>query len=837
MRHPMAVDRVAEVFADPAGLTAAQHAARLARYGPNAIVAPRPHRWLAVIAETARDPMIWFLIGCAVLYAALGQRQEALTLVVALVPLVGMDIYLHQRTEASTEGLGQQLAATATVIRDGATGQVAALDVVPGDLVVVASGELVPADGLVVGGDRIQVDEAALTGESAAVRKRALAAAPAGAGEVRVDGEACAFAGTRVLTGPVQVRVVATGGETLYGAIVASAARTDSQRTPLQVAVAGLVRVLLVIAGLVCVTLAFVRLRQGQGWADAVISAATLAIAVLPEEFPVVLTVFLGVGVFRLARRKALVRRAVCVENIGRVSCICSDKTGTITAGRLTVEDLVPAPGLTVDALLGALALASRADSGDPLDEAVLERARAAPPAVAGARLAEFPFTEDRRRETTIVAADDGPRAVMKGSPEVVLAACLLDDAARARWATEVAAAGARGRKVIAAASRPVELDAIGAEPSTGFTFAGLVTLVDPVRPGVVEAIAACRGSGIRVIMLTGDHPTTAEAIAAEVGLGDAGRPRVATGVDVTARLAGGDAEVLTELDVVARALPAHKLAIVVALQAAGEIVAVTGDGVNDVPALLAADVGIAMGERGTRSAREVAAMVLLDDNFRTIAHAIAEGRQLFRNLQRGFLYLLMVHLPLVVTATLIPLAGYPVLYLPLHVIWLEALIHPTAMLAFQAPAAAAGTDRLGRAPPRRSPHIFEPAQWGMVVAVGVLIAAVIVATYDRSLGPTQDVAHARTMSLAVLTLASATITGFLSRLATAAARWLVAATVASTVALIQVPALARALHLSPLHLDDWGLAVAGAVGAIGVPAAAVAWWPWRRRSVSPPPG
>jgi len=812
VKHLLPVARLTSVFRDPGGLAPADRLARRARHGENRILESEGRTWLALARDTAGDPMIWFLVACAVLYAALGEITEAVTLTVALLPLVGMDLYLHRRTRASTEGLGRQLAATAVLISEGTSRAVPAIELVPGDLVEISSGEGFPADGVIVGGERLQVDEATLTGESHPVDKRALPELPTGTGDVALDSVYWGLAGTRLLTGRARMRVALTGTETLYGGIVASTRGEAHVRTPLQVAIGGLVRGLLVAAAVVCVMLALVRLRQGQGWVDALVSAATLAIAVLPEEFPVVLTVFLGVGVYRLARRRALVRRAVAVENIGRVSCVCSDKTGTITRGALAVDTVIAADGVGEAELMILAATASRADSGDPLDAAIIEAATSRGLTARAGRVAEMPFTEDRRRETAIVEADGHLTAVTKGSPEVILAACGLDPTALAAWVARVAALGADGKKVVACAWSAV---AQATEPARGLRLAGLIAFADPPRPGVAEAIARCRAAEIRVIMLTGDHPATAAAIARMIGLGGAA-PRVAAGEEVVAALERGERGAMAGVDVVARALPAHKLAIVRALQAAGEVVAVTGDGVNDVPALLAADVGIAMGERGTRSARDVAAMVLLDDDFQTITHAITEGRQLFTNLQQAFTYLLMVHLPLVATATFIPLAGYPIMYLPLHIVWLEALIHPTAMLAFQAPASAA----IGRSPPRRSPRIFTRGEWTYVLAVGALVMTAIGVTYDRSLGPANDVAHARTMGIAVLTLSSAAITAVLARLGTAAARWMVALTVASTVALVQIPALARLAHLSPLHLDDWGLATAGALAAIAIPTA-----------------
>ncbi|MEK7387890.1 MAG: HAD-IC family P-type ATPase, partial [candidate division NC10 bacterium] len=317
-----------------------------------------------------------------------------------------------------------------------------------------------------------------------------------------------------------------------------------------------------------------------------------------------------------------------------------------------------------------------------------------------------------------------------------------------------------------------------------------------------------CREGLIHTIMVTGDHPLPARAVAREIGLGGT-EPVVISGDEIEARVARGEGATLRRVDVIARAAPAQKLALVKALQDAGEIVAVTGDGVNDVPALQAADVGIAMGERGTRSAREVAAIVLLDDNFRTIVRAIGEGRQLFRNLQLSFLYLLMVHIPLVITAAFVPLAGYPLLYLPVHIVWLEMIIHPTALLVFQELPASERLQPVATGGPAR---FFSRRDWAVIAAVGGLITAFVVAGYLASLGEGGRVEHGRAMALAVLTLASAALTVVLSGLRTWTSRAVAAGTVALSVALVQTPVLARLLHLEPLHLGDWILAVVAAI-------------------------
>lgn len=812
MRHPLPLHRLPSL-ADDGGLDDEEARARLQTYGPNTILEDAEAPWLRIATDTARDPMIWFLVGSAALYAVLGSYREAVTLLAAIAPLIAMDALLHRRTIASTRGLSELLAAHATVVRSGRERSVPAVELVPGDLVRVVSGESFPADGVLVGGAGLQVDESSLTGESFPVRKQVVRGPPRDGAEPAVDAACWGFAGTRLLTGRAAVRIAHTAGETLYGQIVRTATRSTSERTPLQVAIGGLVATLLIVAVALCAALAFVRLRQGQGWVDALVSAATLAVAALPEEFPVVFTVFLGVGVYRLAKRRALVRRAVCVENIGRVSVICSDKTGTITEGRLRLQHLLPAGNTAPAELLRWAALASRRDSGDPLDRAILERADADGVATEGDIVMAFPFTEDRRVETSVARVAGELVAAAKGTPEVILARTELPEAERAAWLDRVRALGDEAHKVIACATRPLSEAWVGGEPDRGFRFVGLLACEDPVRDGVADAVAACHRAHIRVLLVTGDHPATAAAVAREVGLG--GRePRVVTGaeLDDLCRARGGACP--PDVDVIARALPGHKLTAVRALRGAGEVVAVTGDGVNDVPALQAADIGIAMGERGTRSARDVAAMVLLDDNFRTIVQAIAEGRQLFRNLQRSFQYLLMIHVPLVATATVIPFAGYPLLYLPIHILWMEAIIHPTAMLAFQAPSPGA----LDAAPPRRSSKFFSALDWGAVLATGLLATLLVAATYDRGLGAHRDVEHARAMSLVALSLVGASMTIALSRLRTRAARWLTVATVLSAVVLVQIAPLASALHMSPLHLDDWLLAAAGATATVGVP-------------------
>lgn len=794
------------------GLSTVEVTERRAQYGANTIIEAQSFGWKDIASQTGRDPMIWFLLGTSLLFMWIGDYTEAVVLAVALVPIVGMDTYLHRRTQASTEGLAGRLATTASVIRNGAVLTLASESLVPGDLVIVPEGGSFPADGLIVEGRELQVDESTLTGEAMPVRKTAFTDSVQECSDVRIEGAHWGLAGTRLLMNDAKLRIVFTGSETLYGQIVRTARSGTHENTPLQQATSSLVTVLILVSAVICIALAATRYYQGHGLIDALVSALTLAVAALPEEFPVVLTFFVGVGVYRLAKRQALVRRGVVVENIGRVTCICSDKTGTLTEGNLRLAHCVPINGATEEDLLRVAARASRVASADPLDQAIL--ARAGRELVEQPVLATFPFTESRRRETSIRRNTSGALScATKGAPETILGFTGLNAEENHLWQTKAEQLAATGHKVIACAECMIDGKSwAGEEPDREYNFLGLLAFEDPVRPGVAEAVAEARRADIRVIMVTGDHSATARTIAKEVGIGD-GNPRVIEGEELSRIIEKND---LGTVDVIARAVPAVKLELVLALQRTGEIVAVTGDGVNDAPALQRANIGIAMGEGGARTAREVASIVLLDDNFRTIVRAIAEGRQLFKNLRLSFAYLLMVHIPLVTTAALIPFFGFPLLYLPAHIVWLELIIHPTALLVFQQLPTTSSLERVRRTAKLR---FFNWKEWSLIVLTGTLTTALVLVSYAHGLNETQDVEHARTMSLVALVVASSTITVGLSSLRTKTAVFVVIMATGSAIAFAQIPLIAGVFHLTPLHDDDWLFALFGGVvaGALAI--------------------
>lgn len=832
MRRDIPLARLKTLPVTGQGLSSEEIAGQRQRYGRNDIVETAANPWLELARDTLKDPMIWFLIGTGAVYAILGSYTEAVSLLVAILPLIGMDFFLHRRTQASTEGLSRQLSQTAVAIRGGTAMEIPAVDLVPGDLVRVATGEPFPADGLIVEGLDLQADESSLTGEAFPIAKHLLAWPPAANAQTDnglwVDEAHWGFAGTRLLTGKLTLRVVFTGAETLYGEIVQAAATGQRERTPLQEAIGNLVTTLMVFAGVLCLILAGVRLHQGHDWVDALVSAATLAVAALPEEFPVVFTVFLGVGVYRLARQKALVRRGVSVENIGRVTCVCSDKTGTLTEGRLRLQHIVPAADHSEDELLRWAALASRLDTGDPMDTAIIGSFSQRSPVAAHMEvLATYPYTEQRRRESAVVQIDGKRIAVSKGSPEILLPLSSLTVHEQRTWTAEIESLAEQGHKVLACLYWDIGPDWQGGEPDRAGQFAGLLAFEDPVRAGAHDAVRECREAGIRVIMVTGDHPATAACIARELGLIE-GAGGVILGDALARRVENGKTSRIDDFAVVARALPTQKLLLVRALKARGEIVAVTGDGVNDVPALQAADIGIAMGERGTRSAREAAAIVLLDDNFRTIVRAIAEGRQLFRNLQLSFQYILLLHIPLVITATVIPLMGYPILYMPIHIVWYETLIHPTALLVFQELPAHGPLQPASR---RTAARFFSLGEWALIAIIGTLLTALLLWSHHRSLQPGLNIEHARAMAMVILCVASAATTAVLSGLRTPAAWVMTLLTMAVAGLFVQVPWFASHLFLQPLHSDDWLIAAIGGFVCIAVPIALYWFGRWATHS------
>ena len=728
------------------GLTRATAAQRLAEGGPNLLPGSTPKTLLAIVLGVLVEPMFVMLLVAGGIYLLLGDRAEALFLLAFVFVVIGITLAQERKTQRALESLRDLSAPRALVIRDGRELRIAGREVVRGDLLVLHDGDRVAADAQLVQG-QLTVDESLLTGEAVPMDKLpnpklAELAIPGG------DGTSTLYASTLVTKGVGFAVVGATGAGTAVGRIGQALATTGEMTSGLQQSTRRLIRNLTVIALLLAVSLVLVNwLWDGRSLLESLLSGIALAMAILPQEIPVILTVFLALGAWRISKKKVLTRRMSAVEALGAVTVLAVDKTGTLTQNRMEVAELtagdanfIASPGTelseTFHLLVEFAMLATPTDPFDPMEKAIQ--------IFGHTRLAGTEHIHDDRRPEfqyelspnilAITRVFSGTRPAThllatKGAPEAVADLCHLADEARCAIQSQVEAMAERGLRVLGVAKGEWQAGSPDAPwpPSQhdfDFTFLGLVGFFDPPRPEVPAAIAECRAAGIRILMLTGDHPATARAIARLVGLSD--RPEVITGVEIAALDDIGLRQRLLQVDLCARLQPEQKLRLVRVLQQAGDVVAMTGDGVNDAPALKAADVGIAMGERGTDVAREAAALVLLDDSFASIVAAIAQGRRIYDNVVKAARFVFAVHLPVIALALLPALLNWPTLLLPVHIAVLELLIDPACSTVFEAEPAAA--DIMCRPPRPLHSSPFAAGNIGFALTQGLGIAVILLA-------------------------------------------------------------------------------------------------------------
>ncbi|WP_313671015.1 cation-translocating P-type ATPase [Sandarakinorhabdus sp.] len=706
------------------GLTSAEAAARLAADGPNDLPRPGTRGLPRIIIDVLKEPMLALLLGGGFVYLLLGERTDALVLVGFAGLSILITVVQEQRTERALAALRDLASPRALVIRDGQRQRIAGRDVVVGDVLVLGEGDRVPADGWLLQGDGLLVDESLLTGESLPVGKQAADSAPP-AGPPGGDGLPQLYAGTLVVRGAGLAQISATGATTHMGQIGLMLATVDTEvpRLTLQTR-----RLVLWFAGFgLAASLAAVLLYgllRG-GWLQAVLAGIALGMAMLPEEFPVVLTVFMAMGAMRLSRQRVLVRRATAIESLGAATVLCADKTGTLTQNRMAVQSLwLPDAGLvepmahTDLAALGRLA--SPPHATDPMDIAfhTLTADLGAPP-VAGDVLHLYPLAPGH---PVMAQVWSSAQVAAKGAPEAIARLCRLDAAALARLEAAAEAMAAQGLRVLALAEcaspdGPLP-DALADLP---LQFRALVGIADPLRADVPAAVRACQAAGVRVVMITGDYPETARAIAAQAGIAPL---ETLTGAELDTLDDAALSRRLAGVGVCARIQPRQKLRIVEALKAGGAVVTMTGDGVNDAPALKAAHIGIAMGGRGTDVAREASAIVLLNDDFGAIVTAMRLGRRIHDNLQKAMGFIMAVHIPIAGLALLPLLFGLPLLLGPVHIALLEMIIDPVSALAFEAEDAEA--DAMTRPPRAPDAPLFAPAQLAAALLEGAVILALV---------------------------------------------------------------------------------------------------------------
>jgi P-type Ca2+ transporter type 2C len=772
------------------GLSTAAAIAQLQQDGPNELPSAQSRSLLAIAWGTLQDPIFLLLVGGGVIYWFLGDLQEALILLGFVFFLMGISLYQEGKTEHAIAALRDLSSPRALVIRDGQRQRIAGRDVVRGDLCVLAEGDRIPADAIVLSCSNLSTDESLLTGESLPVRKVAVVG-PVKLARPGGDDLPFVYSGTLVVQGQGVIQVQAIGAQTEMGKIGNALQAVKPEATALQREMNRLVARLFSIALALCVAIVVIYRFTTGDWLKGILAGITLAMAILPNEFPVVVTIFLALGAWRISQHHVLARRVAAVETVGAATVLCVDKTGTLTLNQMAVQQLWAYDPLTPSSLydLGLQTaaplpealhelvefciLASQRDPFDPMEKAFKQLGDSYLTDTEHLHydwklLREYPLSPDLLAMSHVwQSADDKQYEIAaKGAPEAIADLCHFAPEQQQILAARVSAMAAQGLRVLGVAKVAL-LEAPPAflppHPSIDpghlpekqhdfpFQFLGLVGLSDPVRPTVAAAIQECYGAGIRVVMITGDYPVTAQAIARQIGLTPGGG--ILTGAQLEQM---DDAELSQQIqttNIFARAVPEQKLRIVNALQNKGEVVAMTGDGVNDAPALKAAQIGIAMGQRGTDVARESAALVLLDDDFSSIVQAVKLGRRIFDNLRKAMAYLVAIHIPIAGMSLIPVLFKQPLVLLPIHVAFLHLIIDPACSIVLEAePAESTVMQR----PPRNPKEpLFGRRTVGLALLQGVGILAIVLTIFVIALARGQGELDARALTFTTLILAN----------------------------------------------------------------------------------
>jgi P-type Ca2+ transporter type 2C len=755
------------------GLSVEEAAHRLQTEGANELPTAKRSGIIGLIAGVLREPMLLLLVACGAIYFLLGDVQEALLLLTFVFVVIGITLYQEHKTERALDALRDLSSPRALVIRDGREYRVPGREVVPGDLVILAEGDRVPADAVLLAGSNLRVDESLLTGESVAVRKQH-SLNPEDEDQARPGGDGTCFvySGTLVVGGQATALVRATGAATEIGAIGKALESLEPERTRLQREIDRLVLTLALVGGGLCAVVVIVYGFSRADWLGGFLAGITLAMAMLPEEFPVVLTVFLALGAWRLSQNRVLTRRMPAVETLGSVTALCVDKTGTLTQNRMSVarlDDGATSFSAGTDAttvpdelheLMEFAMLASKRRPFDPMEIAFREFGAAT---LSGTEhlhedwelVAEYPLTDDLLSLSRVwQMPSTGQRLIaVKGAPEAVADLCHFDPPHVARLHARLSVMTGDGLRVLGVARGLVATDAPlpTSQHDFDFEFLGLVGLADPVRDGVRRSVAECRSAGIRVVMITGDYPGTALAIARQVGLDEG------TGVITGTELEAMSDEVLSQrirtTTIFARTVPEQKLRLVQALKAIGEVVGMTGDGVNDAPALKAAGIGIAMGGRGTDVAREASDIVLTDDDFTSIVTGVRLGRRIYDNLKKAMAYILAVHVPIAGMSLVPVLFGSPLVLMPVHIAFLELIIDPACSVVFEAEKEESTT--MSRRPRPLGERLFSRRTLAASLTQGLVVLAVVGAVYALSLARGAPEGETRALTFTTLVVAN----------------------------------------------------------------------------------
>ncbi len=823
-------------FHSRTGLSAEAAQAKLAADGPNEL--PRVGRrsvW-RIALEVVREPMLALLLVGGIAYLLLGDLAEALILLGFASFSIIVTVVQETRTEHVLEALRDLSAPRALVIRGGAHVRIASREVVCDDVLVLEQGDRIAADALLIEATELEADESLLTGESLPVGKVASAAETADeAARPGGEGLPYVFSGALITRGTGIARVVATGPRSEIGKIGQSLAALDTEAPRLRTETMRIVRWCAIGGGAVALTVVLLYGLLRGGWIEAVLAGIAIGMSMLPEEFPVVLTVFLAMGAWRIGKVGVLTRRASAIETLGSATVLCTDKTGTLTENRMSLSEIwLPsgetfpmAAGVAVpDAfqpLIQTAALASAPDPTDPMDIA-LHAARGSvpsPESPQGRLVHAYGLSPDLLAMSNVWEMDGAFKVSAKGAPEAIAGLCKLEPAAFAAMRGAVDAMAVRGIRVLAVA-RAVANDRNWPDTQSGFAYelAGLVGLADPLRASVPAAVAECRSAGIRVVMITGDYAATARSIATQAGIAEGD---VLTGADLGGLDDDRLAERLKTVTVFARIMPEQKLRIVQAFKADGEVVAMTGDGVNDAPSLKAAHIGIAMGKRGTDVAREASAMVLLDDDFGSIVQSVRLGRRIYDNIRKAMAFIFAVHVPIAGLALLPLFFGLPILFGPIHIALLEMVIDPVCALVFEAESDE--RDIMQRSPRDPSQALFSLPMIAWSVFQGGLAFAMLAAVFffkTRAGMPEVELRalmfFALIAQIVALILINRSFSASLSKAVirrNVALRYVLAAIGAVTALILLLPQAQELLKFGSIDGDDMVMALGFGVGLL----------------------
>jgi P-type Ca2+ transporter type 2C len=753
------------------GLSHQEAAEKIRTEGYNELPESKKRGIFGIIVEVIHEPMFILLVASGLIYFVLGDVTEGIMLMSFVVVIIGITVYQEQKTERALEALRNLSSPRALVIRDGEQKRIAGREVVTGDMLILVEGDRIPADGVLLSSNNVSIDESLLTGESVPVRKipwiEGLHAARPGG-----DDQPFIYSGTMVVQGQGLAEVKSTGARTEMGKIGTVLQTVERGETRLKGEITRIVRTIAIVGIFLCGIIVVVYGMSRGSWIEGLLAGITLAMAILPEEFPVVLTIFLALGAWRISRKNVLTRQVPAIETLGSATVLCVDKTGTLTQNRMTVHTFFAAGQMCEHDAAGKNSvaeichevaefaiLACKKDPFDPMEKALLhlregDFGRTEHIHTSWELIIEYPLSPDLLAMSNVWRSPDGKDYIIasKGAPEAIADLCHFDEEKRQALAVNINTMAAQGLRVLGVAkasfTRPELPD--GQHDFT-FTFLGLVGFADPVRPQVADAVRECYTAGIRVIMITGDYPLTAQNIGRRIGL--AHTDQCITGAELEQMSEEELRKRISTATLFARAVPEQKLRIVNALKANGEVVAMTGDGVNDAPALKSADIGIAMGGRGTDVARESSSLVLLDDNFTSIVSAVRLGRRIFDNLKKAMAYIFSIHVPIAGMSLIPVLLNMPLVLLPVQIVFLELIIDPACSIVFESEKEEPNV--MNRPPRHKEEGLFTRKTLALSLLQGFVVLAVVFIIYINALSRDFGEDEVRTLTFTTIVIAN----------------------------------------------------------------------------------